>query len=65
MCCFAVGNWARHPFYDQFLAPIGLRWQFSILVRLKHGAADDQHTRTKCAGSPALDATSCPLERMD
>jgi DNA-binding MarR family transcriptional regulator len=36
--CFAVRSAARHvtQFYDQFLAPVGLRTtQFSILVRLK------------------------------
>jgi DNA-binding MarR family transcriptional regulator len=36
--CFAVRSAARHvsQFYDQFLAPIGLRTtQFSILARLK------------------------------
>jgi hypothetical protein len=36
--CFAVRSAARHvsQFYDQFLAPIGLRTtQFSILEKLK------------------------------
>ena len=36
--CFAVRSAARHvsQFYDQFLAPIGLRaTQFSILAKLK------------------------------
>jgi DNA-binding MarR family transcriptional regulator len=36
--CFAVRSAARHvtQFYDQFLAPVGLRTtQFSILARLK------------------------------
>ena len=40
--CFAVRSAARHvtQFYDQFLAPVGLRTtQFSILVRLKRKGA--------------------------
>jgi DNA-binding MarR family transcriptional regulator len=66
--CFAVRSAARHvtQFYDQFLAPVGLRTtQFSILVRLKRmgpltiaGLAHEMVTDRTTLGRNIL-----PLER--
>jgi DNA-binding MarR family transcriptional regulator len=66
--CFAVRSAARHvtQFYDQFLAPVGLRTtQFSILVRLRRvgpltiaGLAHEMVTDRTTLGRNIL-----PLER--
>jgi DNA-binding MarR family transcriptional regulator len=66
--CFAVRSAARHvtQFYDQFLAPVGLRTtQFSILARLKRkgpltiaGLAHEMVTDRTTLGRNIL-----PLER--
>jgi DNA-binding MarR family transcriptional regulator len=66
--CFAVRSAARHvtQFYDQFLAPVGLRTtQFSILVRLKRMGPLTINT---LANEMAMDRTTLgrnilPLER--
>lgn len=66
--CFAVRSAARHvsQFYDQFLAPIGLRTtQFSILARLKRLGPQSINT---LAESMVMDRTTLgrnilPLER--
>src|SRR3984893_16992468 len=66
--CFAVRSAARHvsQFYDQFLAPIGLRTtQYSILARLKRLGPQSINT---LAESMVMDRTTLgrnilPLER--
>src|SRR6476619_2984644 len=66
--CFAVRSAARHvsQFYDQFLAPIGLRTtQFSILAKLKRRGP---LTITALAKDMVMDRTTLgrnilPLER--
>src|SRR5580704_364869 len=66
--CFAVRSAARHvtQFYDQFLAPVGLRTtQFSVLVRLKRMGPLTINT---LANEMAMDRTTLgrnilPLER--
>ena len=66
--CFAVRSAARHvsQFYDQFLAPIGLRTtQFSILAKLKRLGPQSINT---LAESMVMDRTTLgrnilPLER--
>ncbi len=66
--CFAVRSAARHvtQFYDQFLAPTGLRTtQFSVLVRLKRKGP---LTINKLAEDMVMDRTTLgrnilPLER--
>jgi DNA-binding MarR family transcriptional regulator len=66
--CFAVRSAARHvsQFYDQFLAPVGLRTtQFSILAKLKRLGPQSINT---LAESMVMDRTTLgrnilPLER--
>jgi DNA-binding MarR family transcriptional regulator len=66
--CFAIRSAARHvsQFYDQFLAPIGLRTtQYSILARLKRRGPQSINT---LAESMVMDRTTLgrnilPLER--
>ena len=66
--CFAVRSAARHvsQFYDQFLAPIGLRTtQFSILAKLKRR---EPLTINALANDMVMDRTTLgrnmlPLER--
>src|SRR5712671_5093194 len=66
--CFAVRSAARHvsQFYDQFLAPVGLRTtQFSILAKLKRLGSQSINA---LAESMVMDRTTLgrnilPLER--
>jgi DNA-binding MarR family transcriptional regulator len=66
--CFAVRSAARHvsQFYDQFLAPIGLRTtQFSILAKLKEGGPLTINTLAKVMvmDRTTLGRNILPLER--
>src|ERR1700730_18590062 len=66
--CFAVRSAARHvsQFYDQFLAPTGLRTtQFSILARLKRLGPQTINTLAKdlVMDRTTLGRNVLPLER--